>query len=122
MRVDTSTSNIPQNIHSLSKIYLIISCSEFFIIFHRILFILSQVLLIYVVPACGQHDIPHIVVLDGGHLPALPHHNFVPAPAVFFFVMAVEPVARVVLTFSAVKALKQYLDQALPVTENARKS
>jgi hypothetical protein len=36
--------------------------------------------------------------------------------------MAVEPVARVVLTFSAVKALKQYLDQALPVTENARKS
>lgn len=33
----------------------------------------------------------------------------------------VEPVARVVLTFSAVKALKQYLDTAFPQIEKQRK-
>lgn len=34
----------------------------------------------------------------------------------------VEPVARVVLTFTAVKMLKQYLDTALPQIEKERKA
>lgn len=34
----------------------------------------------------------------------------------------VQPVARVVLTFTAVRALKAYLDQTLPQMENARKT
>ncbi len=35
-------------------------------------------------------------------------------------VMATEPVARVSLTFNAVRALKQYLDQAFPEIEKSR--
>ena len=34
----------------------------------------------------------------------------------------VQPVARVVLSFSAVRALKAYLDQALPQMETARRT
>jgi len=37
-------------------------------------------------------------------------------------VYKVAPVARVVLTFSAVRVLKTYLDQALPQMEAARKA
>lgn len=37
-------------------------------------------------------------------------------------IMAVEPVARVVLTFSAARALKEYLDLAVPQIEKKRKS
>lgn len=36
--------------------------------------------------------------------------------------LELEPVARVVLTFSAAKSIKQYLDQALPEIEKQRKS
>ena len=43
----------------------------------------------------------------------------VPAPSAEE-VMATPPVARVVLTFSAVKALKDYLDQAFPEIEKLR--
>jgi len=43
-------------------------------------------------------------------------------PATAQEVMAVEPVARVVLTFSAVRALKEYLDAAFPEIEKKRRS
>lgn len=37
-------------------------------------------------------------------------------------VYKVDPVARVVLTFTAVQAMKKYLDDALPQMEKARKT
>lgn len=37
-------------------------------------------------------------------------------------IFATPPVARVVLTFSAVKSLKEYLDIAVPKAEHARKT
>jgi hypothetical protein len=61
---------------------------------------------------------------------AQPHRNWIQEgtgvttipPASPRELMAADPVAKVVLTFSAVKALKQYLDQAFPEIEKARKS
>lgn len=59
---------------------------------------------------------PHSGVIKAGAGP-------VPIPAATAEeVMAVEPVAKVSLTFSAVKALKEYLDQAFPEIEKNRKS
>lgn len=52
---------------------------------------------------------------EGQELTALP-------PPTAEEVYSIEPIARVVLTFAAVRALKQYLDQALPITERTRKS
>ncbi len=43
-------------------------------------------------------------------------------PPTYEDVYKVQPVARVFLTFSAVRALKAYLDQALPQMETARKA
>ncbi|MHB8381458.1 MAG: hypothetical protein ACYDC3_03840 [Candidatus Binataceae bacterium] len=37
-------------------------------------------------------------------------------------VMAVEPVVRISMTFTAARALKHYLDQALPEIEKTRRS
>ena len=37
-------------------------------------------------------------------------------------VLNLEPIARVVLSFTAAKTIKQYLDQALPQIEKQRKS
>jgi hypothetical protein len=45
--------------------------------------------------------------------------TIIPAPSAEQ-VMAIEPVARVSLTFNAVRALKQYLDKAFPEIEKSR--
>ena len=45
----------------------------------------------------------------------------VPPPSVDE-IMATEPIARVVLTFTAAKALKQYLDQVIPTLDEARRA
>lgn len=43
-------------------------------------------------------------------------------PATQKELIGLEPVARVVLTFTAVRSLKQYLDTALPTMEQARRT
>jgi len=43
-------------------------------------------------------------------------------PATQKDLLGVEPVARVVLTFTAVRTLKQYLDAAFPPTEQVRRT
>jgi len=60
---------------------------------------------------------PHKTMLKSGADPV----TFIP-PASPEQILQSEPVARVVLTFSAVRILKQYLDAALPQIENQRKS
>jgi len=63
----------------------------------------------------------------------LPHERFLKAqvpgqpltmipPPTPADIMALPPVARVVLTYSAARALKQYLDVALPRAEEARRA
>ena len=64
-------------------------------------------------------DRPHNKFLDGESsgqpLTIIP-------PATLGEIMEQQPVARIVLTFSAAKSLKQYLDAALPRAEQARKT
>jgi hypothetical protein len=48
---------------------------------------------------------------------------FIPLPSITpADIMALEPIARVVLSFSAAKALKEYLDNALPAAEESRRT
>lgn len=64
-------------------------------------------------------DRPHSEVISfetpGAPLTIIPP----PAPAQ---ILALPPVARVVLTYTAAKMLKDYLDDALPRAEHARKT